>query len=59
MDEDFIRMQLRNAHKRNPDAYTLIGAVSGLGESRIRDIAENESDMSRMEFSMLVAYARA
>jgi hypothetical protein len=35
-----IAIKLQLATKRNPDAYKIIGAVSGLGEKRVREIAE-------------------
>ena len=31
---------LKAAKKRKPDAYSIIGAVSGLGEKRVKEIAE-------------------
>ena len=34
--------KLRDAKKRNPDAYKIIGVVSGYGEKRIKEIAEGE-----------------
>ena len=34
--------KLKAAKKRNPDAYKIIGVVSGYGEKRIKEIAEGE-----------------
>jgi len=34
--------RLKAAKKRNPDAYKIIGVVSGYGEKRIKEIAEGE-----------------
>ena len=33
--------RLKAAKKRNPDAYKIIGVVSGYGEKRIKEIARN------------------
>ena len=32
--------KLKAAKKRNPDAYKIIGVVSGFGEKKIKEIAE-------------------
>lgn len=34
-----VGLALREAHIRKSDAYHIIGAVSGLGEKRVREIA--------------------
>ena len=34
--------KLKAAKKRNPDAYKIIGVVSGYGEKRIKEIAEGK-----------------
>ena len=35
-----LAISLQLATKRNPDAYKIIGAVSGFGEKRVKEIAE-------------------
>ncbi len=40
--------KLKSAKDRNPDAYGIIGAVSGFGEQRIKEIAEG-SETSKAE----------
>ena len=40
--------KLKAAKKRNPDAYKIIGVVSGFGEKKIREIAEG-TEMSPAE----------
>lgn len=40
--------KLRAAKKRNPDAYKIIGVVSGFGEKKIKEIAEG-TEMSATE----------
>lgn len=37
-----ISEKLKAAKKRKPDAYNIIGAVSGFGEKRIKEIAEGK-----------------
>ena len=44
--------KLRDAKKRNPSAYKIIGVVSGFGEKRIKEIAEG-SEASRTEETIL------
>lgn len=34
--------KLKAAKKRNPDAYAIIGVISGYGEKRIKEIAEGK-----------------
>jgi hypothetical protein len=36
-----LRRRLRAAKLRKADAYSIIGAVSGLGEKRVKEIATN------------------
>ena len=36
-----LRRRLQAEKLRQPDAYSIIGAVSGFGEKRVREIAEN------------------
>lgn len=38
--------KLRDAKKRNPDAYKIIGVVSGFGEKKIKEIAEGKEPSS-------------
>lgn len=40
--------KLKSAKKRNPDAYKIIGVVSGFGEKKIKEIAEG-TEMSITE----------
>jgi len=40
--------KLKVAQKRKPDAFSIIGAVSGFGEKRIREIA-NGLEMTAVE----------
>ena len=40
--------KLKKLKKRKPDAFSILGAVSGFGEKRIREIAEG-SEMSLTE----------
>ena len=49
-----ISKMLQAAKKRKPDAYKIIGAVSGLGEKRIKEIAGG-SKPSVIELSILNA----
>ena len=34
-----LALSLQEARRRKPDAYSIIGAVSGLGEKRVKEIA--------------------
>jgi hypothetical protein len=36
-----LKRRLQAAHRRKADAYAIIGAVSGLGEKRVKEIAGN------------------
>ncbi|MBA7702802.1 hypothetical protein ES703_111576 [subsurface metagenome] len=38
--------KLKDAKKRNPDAYKIIGVVSGFGEKKIKEIAEGKEPSS-------------
>ena len=40
--------KLKEAQKRKPDAFSIIGAVSGFGKKRIKEIAEG-AEMSITE----------
>ena len=40
MGSDELRASLVGAKGRNDDAYLIIGAVSGIGEARVKKIAE-------------------
>lgn len=48
---------LIQAQSRNPDAYHVIGAISGMGEKRVREIAEEKVEPSIAELYLLRAYA--
>jgi len=54
---DELRKKLKAAKKRNSDAYQIIGAVSGLGKRRVRDIAEGKADPTFIESAQLEALA--
>ena len=47
-----ISKKLKAVKKRKPDAFSIIGAVSGLGEKRVREIAEG-SEPSLTELKTL------
>ncbi len=50
---------LAAAKERNPDAFKIIGAVSGLGEKKVRDIANGKYQPEVCELSTLCALAGA
>lgn len=52
-----LRDGLAAAKARNPDAYTIIGAVSGFGEKKVRDIANGKYEPDTCELSTLCALA--
>lgn len=41
ISDNELRRRLRAAKRRKSDAYSIIGAVSGLGEKRVCKIAAN------------------
>lgn len=47
-----MAQKLKAAQKRKPDAFSIIGAVSGFGKKRIKEIAEG-SEMSITERMVL------
>ena len=50
--------KLKEVRKRKPDAFSIIGAVSGLGEKRIKEIAEGK-ETSRTEEIILEGLSEA
>jgi hypothetical protein len=52
-----LQNALRSAKLRNPDAYQIIGSVSGLGKKRVKDIAEGKVKPSFIESATLEALA--
>jgi len=50
--------KLKDLQERKPDAFTILGAVSGFGEKRIKEIAE-DSEMSIHEKIILEGLAEA
>jgi hypothetical protein len=52
-----LQNALRSAYLRNPDAYQIIGAVSGLGKKRVKDIADGKVKPSFMEQTTLETLA--
>lgn len=48
--------KLKDAKKRNPSAYKIIGVISGFGEKKIREIAEG-TEMSPTERVILEGLA--
>lgn len=59
MEKDELIASLKTAKKRNPDAWNIIGAVSGLGEKAVKDIATGKREPTMMELSMLGTLAGA
>lgn len=51
-----ISEKLKEAQERKPDAFAIIGAVSGFGEKRIKEIAEG-SEMTISEKIVLEGLA--
>lgn len=43
-----MAQKLKEVKKKKPNAFSIIGAVSGFGEKRIKEIAEG-SEMSAIE----------
>ena len=50
---DELRRRLRGAYLRAPYAYVSIGGVSGLGEEKVRDIAEGNVEPDIQELYTL------
>ena len=48
--------KLKEVQKRKPDAFKIIGAVSGFGEKRIKEISKG-SEMSAVERVILEGLA--
>ncbi len=48
-----LRKALKNAKKRNSDAYDIIGAFSGLGKKKIKDIANGKIEPTDFELTLL------
>lgn len=51
-----LRKALKAALRRNPDAYTTIGMVSGVRADRVREIA-NGADPTAFEHAVLAGLA--
>ena len=51
-----MAQKLKEVKKRKPDAFSIIGAVSGLGEKRVKEIADG-SEMSVVEKMVLEGLA--
>lgn len=55
---DELKRSLKAARGRNPDAYLIIGAVSGLGDKRVTQIAEGDGKpITTMELTTLCVLA--
>jgi hypothetical protein len=52
-----LALSLQEARRRNPDAYSIIGAVSGYGERRIKEIARG-AEPTIQEKTILESLAR-
>ena len=59
MEISELVLSLKNAKRRNPLAYQIIGAVSGIGEKRISNIATGKVQPSTSEAMLLTVYAQA
>lgn len=52
-----MAQKLKEVQKRKPDAFSILGAVSGLGEKRIKEIAGG-SEISAIEKVILESLAK-
>ncbi len=59
MDKDTLIRALIVAKVRNPDAWEILGAISGLGEKVVSEIAYGKREPSMIELSLLGNLARA
>lgn len=57
MSTDELRSALKAAHDRNPDAYQLIGAATGLGKTKVALIAEGKVEPTFIERTQLEVMA--
>ena len=47
-----LALQLQEARRRKPDAYFIIGAVSGFGEKRVKAIARGAEPTTAEEITL-------
>jgi hypothetical protein len=56
-DLEGLREKLRAALARNPDAYQMIGAATGLGKTKVTLVAEGKLAPTMLEFAKLEVLA--